>query len=167
MTLAQVEERAIVKQDEWTVEELKQRTEREGKLREVIIEYYKSQMKEDHHYYSLREEGKPALSKEGALNLASLFKVVPEFDDPHITTDADGHREARFRCRLIARNGTLAAMGDGSCTTRESKYAYRLASRKCPNCNMEAIRKMKAAKGGGWICVGNEMGGCWTKYAAD
>ncbi len=153
--------------EEWTPQELQKRTTREGELRAVVIDYYKSQMKEDHHYYTLRDGGKPALSKEGALNLTSLFKVTPHFTAPQITTDADRHREVIYHCSLITRAGQVAAMGDGSCTTRESKYAYRLSSRKCPTCGAEAIRRRKADKGGGWICIGNELGGCWAQFAAD
>lgn len=113
----------------WTPEALKEEVEREKALRSVVIEYYQSQLKPGHHYYNLPGQGahrKPALAKEGALNLCSLFKVVPEPDQPHETWGIDGHYTVRFRYHLRSlRTGQIVATGDGSCTTLEAKYAYR------------------------------------------
>lgn len=113
----------------WTPEALKEKVERERALRSVVIEYFKSQLREGHHYYNLPGQGanrKPALAKEGGLNLCSLFEVVPEPDEPKETFSKDGHYSVRLRVHLRSlRTGQIVATGDGSCSTRESKYAYR------------------------------------------
>jgi len=113
----------------WTPEALQEAVDREKALRSVVIEYYRKELKQGHHYYTLRGQGenrKPALAKEGALNLCSLFRVTPEPDEPHETLLPDGHYGVRFRYRLRnPRSNDIVATGDGSCTTREGKYAYR------------------------------------------
>jgi len=62
--------------------------------------------------------------------------------------------------------GTRLGAGEGLCTTRESRYASRNASRKCPACGVEAIIKGKAEYGGGWVCF-KKKNGCGAKYADD
>ena len=54
----------------------------------------------------------------------------------------------------------------GSCSTREAKYAYRKAARKCPQCQAEAIIKGKEEFGGGWVCF-KKKGGCGAKFPDD
>lgn len=124
-TLAQIQPDALA----WTPDALKEAVDREKELRAVVITYYQGELKPGHHYYNLPGQGahrKPALAKEGALNLCSLFKVVPEPEEPHETLSPDGHYTVRFRYRLRSlRTGQIVATGDGSCTTREIKYAYR------------------------------------------
>lgn len=113
---------------DWTPEALTEAVEREGKLRDIVVRYYKQQMRQGHHFYHLKgQEGrKPALSKEGGLNLCSLFKVIPQPESPVETYHADGHYDVRIRMHLVsARGGHVVATADGSCSTRESKYAYR------------------------------------------
>jgi hypothetical protein len=78
------------------------------------------------HYYTLQAGQKPALSKEGALNLCSLFKVRVSAQPPCEQFHADGHYSVRYRVHLVSiRSGDVIADGDASCSTRESKYAYR------------------------------------------
>mgnify|MGYP001575319662 CR=1 FL=1 len=128
MSLAVKSETDLALTPEWTPETLKEAVEREGQLREIVIGYYRSQMKQGHHYFSLpgQDHRKPALAKEGALNLCSLFKVTPEPDEPHETSERDRHYSVRFRYRLRSvRTGNIVATGDGFCTTREDKYASR------------------------------------------
>lgn len=127
----------------WTPEALQEAIDREKQLREIVIQYYRDSMIDGHHYYSLDEDGrqggrrtgkkaedrpkrKPALSKEGALNLCSLFKVKPVMDIPAETYSPDGHYTVRYRANLVSlTSGEIVASGDGLCSTRESKYAYR------------------------------------------
>lgn len=131
----------------WTPEALEEEVEREKALRVVVIGYYKSQLRAGHHYYNLPGEGmnrKPALAKEGALNLCSLFKVTPEPDEPHEVLEDNGHYTVRFRYRLRSvRTGQVVATGDGSCSTREAKYAYRLV---WPS-ELDAAMKVRAETG--------------------
>lgn len=119
---------AVAVYQSWTPEGLQEAIETEKKLREVVLTYYRSAMIEGHHYYRLDDDGKkkPALSKEGALNLCSLFKVKPESDQPTETYANDGHYTVRYRTNIISvLTGEIVATGDGMCSTRESKYAYR------------------------------------------
>ena len=53
--------------------------------------------------------------------------------------------------------------GVGFCSTRETRYAFVNASRKCPACGKDAIIKGKAEYGGGWVCY-KKKDGCGTKY---
>jgi hypothetical protein len=151
----------------WTPSALREQVAREKDLRLVIIEYYQSCMVKGHHYYRINEHDesqKPALSKEGALNLCSLFKVRPEPDPPIETWMPDGHYRVRYRTRLVSiETGELVAIGDGLCSTRESRYAYRYASRICPQCGKSAIIKGREEYGGGWLCF-KRKDGCGAKF---
>ena len=151
---------------EWTPAALRAQVAVEKERRQVIIEYYQSCMVEGHHYYRLDddEKKKPALSKEGALNLCGLFKVRPDPEPPTETWTPDGHYTVRYRTRLISlTTGTLVATGDGFCSTRESKYAYRYAARACPVCGKAAIIKGREDYGGGWLCF-RRKDGCGAKF---
>jgi len=53
--------------------------------------------------------------------------------------------------------------GIGSCSTKESKYRYRNANRKCPKCGAEAIIAGREEYGGGWLCF-KKKGGCGEKF---
>ncbi|MDQ4121706.1 MAG: hypothetical protein M3209_09700 [Acidobacteriota bacterium] len=148
---------------EWTPESLLTAINREKQLRTIIIGYCREAMREGHHYYNLpgQDSRKPALSKEGALNLCSLFKVTPHPDQPAETFHEDGHYTVRSRCHLLGRNGAILAVGDGLCSTRESKYAYRwLWSSEVPeHVKKEDLKKREWEKNGRKnikYCVPNE-----------
>jgi hypothetical protein len=114
----------------WTPDALREEIAREKELRTIVIEYYRESMQEGHHFYRIDDDPKkkPSLSKEGALNLCNLFKVRAEPDAPVETLTADGHYTVRYRMNLVSiRTGEIVAYGDGLCTTRESRYAYRWA----------------------------------------
>lgn len=126
--LATTETGAMQVWHEWTPEALKEAVEREKALRKIVTEYYRSQMQQGHHFFNLTkgDERKPALSKDGAMNLCSLFKVVAQPEPPVEMFHEDGHYTVRYRVNLVSlRTGETVATGDGSCSTRESKYAYR------------------------------------------
>ena len=110
----------------WSPDELRAMVAQEIELRAIIVDYYRSQMVASKHYYTLQAGQKPALSKEGALNLCSLFKVRVSAQPPCEQFHADGHYSVRYRVHLVSmRSGDVIADGDASCSTRESKYAYR------------------------------------------
>ena len=110
----------------WSPDELRAMVAQEIELRSIIVDYYRSQMVASKHYYTLQAGQKPALSKEGALNLCSLFKVRVSAQAPCEQFHADGHYSVRYRVHLVSmRSGEVIADGDASCSTRESKYAYR------------------------------------------
>ncbi len=144
---------------EWTPDQLIEAVEREKKMRSVIIGYFKSAMVQGHHYYNIGEGAgkKPALGKEGALNLCSLFKVVPTPDPPVETFLPDGHYICRSRTVLIGRMGAILATGDAMCSTKESKYAFRWAwDNELPaHLDKERLEKKTGKKSGG---------GEWAKY---
>ncbi|KKL19998.1 hypothetical protein LCGC14_2459880 [marine sediment metagenome] len=49
------------------------------------------------------------------------------------------------------------------CSTKESKYAWRKPSIKCPDCGTESVIKPKKEYGGGWLCWAKK-GGCGSKW---
>jgi len=108
---------------------------------------------------------KPSLLKPGAELLCLTFQLDPQFtlDERH---DGD-HLEVVVTCTLYhSRSGARLGSGIGSCSTRESKYAYRKSERVCPKCDAAAIIKGKAEYGGGWLCYGKK-GGCGAKFKDD
>lgn len=106
---------------------------------------------------------KPSLFKAGAEKIAMAFRLSPTFKITK-TDFGEGHREYEVVCSLThAISGVFLGEGVGSCSTMESKYAYRKGSRKCPQCKAEAIIKGKDEYGGGWLCYGKK-GGCGAKF---
>jgi hypothetical protein len=122
---------------------LQERINEEVKRRQLLTDYFKSQMQANKHYYSLTPEGgrsgrsdvphKAVLSKEGALNLASLFKARPVFESPEIIkTDnpldvSAPHITVSYKCALVDEMERVIAEGVGVCSTLETKYRYRWA----------------------------------------
>lgn len=125
---------------------------------QFIQEIMRKVMVEGEHFGTIPGCGpKPALLKPGAEKLGFVFRLQPTFNVESIDY-AEGHREYRVTCRLS--NGTE---GVGSCSTLESKYRYRNASRVCPKCSKETIIKGKEEYGGGWLCF-SKKGGCGEKW---
>ena len=150
----------------WTPAMLKAQIARERELRSIIIDYYQSCMIEGHHYYRLDddEKKKPALTKEGALALCHLFKAHPHPEPPVEVWSPDGHYGVRSAVSIIERrSGEIIAEGVGYCSTRESKYAYRMGARTCPKCAKAAIIKGREEFGGGWLCF-RKKDGCGAKF---
>lgn len=107
--------------------------------------------------------GKPTLYKAGAEKLWALFHLAPSFkrdyqwDGEHLTVYSE--------CTLTHQGtGVVVASGGAMCTSRETKYAYRQATRKCPECGKETIIRGKKEYGGGWLCFAKK-GGCGAKWA--
>jgi hypothetical protein len=73
----------------------------------------------------------------------------------------------RIRCDLLAiGSGQILGSGEGSCNSKEDKYAYRNAKQTCPDCGQETIIKGRAEYGGGWLCW-KQKGGCGAKFKAE
>ena len=107
---------------------------------------------------------KPTLFKPGAEKLSVLFQL-----DVQIANEKqwgpDEHLTVISKATVFhAPTGARLGYGEGVCTTRERKYAYRQKSRVCPTCNAEAIIKGKEEYGGGWLCW-SKKGGCGAKFA--
>jgi len=115
---------------------------------------------------------KPTLLKPGAEKLASFFGLRPVFLVNERVDDWTGENHGGesfffrdYKCQLY-RSGELIGEGCGSCNSWESKYRYRSANRKCPECGRETIIKGKADYGGGWLCFAKK-GGCGAKFKDD
>lgn len=127
----------------------------------------KEVMKKDEHYGVIPGTGtKPTLLKAGAEKLCLTFRLAPSYEV--VKTREGQHIDIDSTCTLLhIPSGKVFGQGMGSCSTRESKYAYRKAVRKCPNCGAEAIIKGKDFKGDGkptgWVCFA-KRGGCGTKF---
>lgn len=131
--------------------------------RELIQKAIGSVMVDGHHFGAIPGAGtKKVLLKPGAECLCNLFQLTPTFDQ-QIRELPNDHREIRMTCTLTHRgSGAVVASANGSCSTMESKYRWRLGSRKCPGCGAEAIRKGSK----GFFC-GTKLGGCGANFAAD
>jgi hypothetical protein len=114
---------------------------------------------------------KPSLLKPGAEKLEVLFRLAPHCNDMGgqvLTTDLpNGHKTFEVHTAMVhIPTGKVWAVGVGACSTMESKYRFRNAARKCPECGKETIIKGKAEYGGGWLCFGKK-GGCGEKFSID
>lgn len=109
---------------------LQQMIASEDGRRRVLRDYLERNMKPQLHFYWLSERDradgrKPSLSKDGAMNLAELYRcrIDPTREIEH---EPGGHMTVVTRVRLVHReSGEVVATADGLCTTHESKYAYR------------------------------------------
>jgi hypothetical protein len=123
-----------------TPEALSHQVANETALRKILTQYVREQLQEDHHYYYLNDKqkedgGKPALAKDGALNISSLFKVTPLAEDPIINYEDSGHITVRFKVNIVNGGGVVMARGEGMASTRETKYAAQkrwLTANKLP-----------------------------------
>lgn len=124
-------------------------------------------MKKDEHYGVIPGTGsKPSLLKAGAEKLCLVFRLAPDYDIQEMREGQ--HVTITSKCFLThIPSGQRYGAGMGSCSTRESKYAYRQGGVKCPSCGKEAIIKGKDFKNDGlptgWICFAKK-GGCGTKF---
>ncbi len=130
---------------------------------QLIQHILKEVMIEGQHYGNIPGTDKPTIFKAGAEKLCLTFRLDPQYE---IETKAEGpHREITSKCTLWhIPSGQRFGSGMGSCSTRESKYAYRQSARKCPHCGKEAIIKGKEEFGGGWLCF-KKKEGCGAKFA--
>lgn len=107
----------------------------------------------------------PTLLKAGAEKLCVLFRLDAQFETQ--TAFAEPHMTAMTKCVIYHQvTGQRLGAATAMCSSKESKYAYRKASRLCPNCGKEAIIKSKAEYGGGWLCF-KKKDGCGAKFADD
>lgn len=120
-------------------------------------------MKDGEHYGKIPGTGdkaKPTLLKPGAEKLCLLFRLDPEYEIMEQIRDGE-HLTIMVRCVLFhSPTGQRRGSGLGSCSTRESKYAYRKGDRKCPKCDKETIRKSKDS---GWYCW-RKLDGCGATF---
>lgn len=156
--MEQSEQKQVVVRDqtELSVDDLKGQV---AKIQEIM----KNVMQEGQHYGVIPGTDKPTLLQPGAEKLAFTFRLATEYKITKTEYPRD-HREYEVICRLSnMATGALVGEGVGMCSTRETKYRYRMAKRICPKCNAEAIIKGKEEYGGGWLCF-KKTGGCGAKF---
>jgi hypothetical protein len=138
-------------------------TEVEAQVKK-IQDLMKNVMIEGTHYGpSFPGDEKKNLLKPGADKLCFIFRLRQRYTQETIDL-GNGHIEVITKCELIhIESGTVVGEGMGSCSTMESKYRWRNASRKCPVCGNETIIQGKKEYGGGWLCYAKK-GGCGAKF---
>ena len=111
----------------------------------LIQHILKEVMQPNQHYGVIPGTEKPSLLKAGAEKLCLTFRLDPQYE---VTQERDGlHLTVTSKCTLFhIPSGQRFGSGMGSCSTRESKYAYRKATRKCPKCGWAWISRTKAIK---------------------
>jgi hypothetical protein len=147
--------------------ELRQVSAQEIKQRiNLVQEVMHEVMIEGVHYGIIEGTKEPTLYKPGAEILNVTFRLAPRFEITRTNLEG-GHREYEIRTMLShISTGEFWGEGVGSCSTMESKYRYRFASRICPNCEHDAISRSRQDYGGGWYC-NQRKGGCGAKFDAD
>ena len=102
-----------------------------------VYEVMDSVMKDGRHYGVIPGTGKkPTLLKGGAELLGVMFRLRPEYEHREVF---DGeHLTIMSKCNLInIDTGVKIGEGNAICSSKESKYAYRNAGRKCPTCGKD------------------------------
>ena len=133
-------------------------------VRNAIDESVKDYLKENVHYGAMPGSSKQILLQPGAVALANLFNLKMVFPDPTRIDHPGDHREFICKCVIYTREGDLEiASAMGSCSTMESKYAFRTAELSCPYCS-QPLRRSKID--GGWYCWAKK-GGCGEKFKED
>lgn len=136
-----------------SVEHLVKRVEKVREVRDRV-------MHDGTHFGRIPGVKKPSLLKPGSEILCLAFQLAPKF---HPVDRWDGeHLEVVVTCTLVhVPTGTELGDGIGSCSTRESKYAYRTGERSCPECGSGALNKSK--KEPGFYCWAKK-GGCGKTF---
>jgi len=120
-------------------------------------------MQEGVHYgKSFPGDTKKNLLKPGADKLCFMFRLRADFSQ-EIKELPNDHREVMTKCQIFhIESGQKISEGVGSAITKESKYRWRNAARKCPHCKKETIRESK--NDGGFYCWA-KLGGCGAKFS--
>lgn len=127
-----------------------------------IQEVMSALMKPDTHYGVIPGTDKPTLLKPGAEKLCMLFRLDPQYESVESWDGA--HLTVKTRCTLYhIPTGERRGSGEGSCSTKETKYAYRKAERVCPQCGKGSVIKGQVKYGGGWLCW-KKKDGCGAKF---
>lgn len=150
---------ALAVQDELTIEQL---TAQVQKVQEAM----KAVMKDGEHYGVIPGTNKPTLLKPGAEKLCLLFRLAPRYVLDK-TWHEDGHLTVCATCELShIPTGDFVAAGEGICSTKEKKYAYRQGQLACPECgNTETLKKSRK-QGEGYYCW-QKIGGCSATFGTD
>lgn len=109
---------------------------------------------------------KKVLLKSGAEKLCDVYGLADRYRILSKVEDfVNGLFDYTIECELVRKTDEMfVGSGLGSCSSYESKYRWRDASRKCPQCGGEYIIKGKAEFGGGWLCW-KKKGGCGAMFS--
>ena len=155
--LAPTEVRSIATVHELDVDDVIHQVQKIQRVMEAV-------MKEGEHYGVIPGIDKPTLLKPGAEKLCLVFRLDPQYEVTQ-TMPEGAHLTVLSKCTLYhIPTGNRMGSGMGSCSTKESKYAYRQAKRVCPACGKDAIVRGKPEYGGGWLCF-KKKDGCGSKFA--
>jgi hypothetical protein len=128
-----------------------------------IQQLMKAVMQDGEHYGVIPGMTKKTLLKPGAEKLCLTFRFDPQYE-ADTTYDGD-HLTVKSKCVLYhIGTGKRLGSGEGMCSTKESKYAYRNQAPACAKCGKESIIRNKFD--GGWICW-KKKGGCGEKFPED
>lgn len=130
-------------------------------VQEIIARVFK----EGVHFGVIPGTGpKKTLHKPGFDMLCLAFQFSPEFVKQPESVETDKMINVVYKCRLIhSPTGKVIATGDGSCNSKEEKYRWTMAARKCPECQGEFIRTSKPEDAQGFYCW-KKLGGCGATF---
>lgn len=132
--------------------------------RELVKQFVREMMVEGSDFGTIPGTPKPTLLKPGAEKLTDLFRCTPKFALVKSDEDFDrghGFFAYTFRVRLYQRDSNaVVAEGFGSANSREGRYRWREAQRKCPKCAKATIFH---SKDGGWFCW-KKKSGCGAEF---
>jgi hypothetical protein len=130
---------------------------------DVIREAMDSAMQRDVDYGVIPGTAKPTLLKPGAEKLSVLFQLDVQLVNEKRWGPEDHLTVISHATAYHVPSGARLGYGEGVCSTRERKYAYRKQERACPACAKPAVIKGKAEWGGGWLCW-KKRDGCGAKF---
>lgn len=130
----------------------------------VIKEAAETAMVKDVDYGNVPGTNKPTLFKPGAEKLSVLFQLDVQLVNEKVWGPGAHLTVISHATVFHAPSGSRLGYGEGVCTTRERKYAYRRADRVCPTCNAPTVFKSKQDPG--WFCWAKK-GGCGAKFPDD
>lgn len=152
---------------------VEQAHERYEKLRQFV----QSIMREgpDADYGVIPGTNKKSLLKPGAEKLCRFFGLSPRYELLDSIEDWTGEAHGgeplfyyRYACKLY-RGEQFVGEAQASINSREDKYRYRNADRKCPECGKATIKRSKFPPRGlplaepGWYCYA-KIGGCGMEF---
>jgi ribosomal protein L37AE/L43A len=131
----------------------------------VIREASRDAMQDGVDYGKVPGTDKPTLLKPGAEKLGVLFQLDIQLDNEKTWGPGDHLTVTSHATVYHAPTGARLGYGEGICTTREKKYAYRKAERECPSCGKANIRRSRN-EAEGWYCW-RKTDGCGATFPPD
>ncbi len=140
--------------------------ERLATIREAMTDA----MERDVDYGVIPGTTKPTLLKPGAEKLAVLFQLDAQTTHDERWGPGDHLTVPAKTIVYHVPTGARLGSGEGMCSTRERKYAYRRQELTCPECGKANIRRSKPRNeqdaNPGWYCWA-KTDGCGANFKAD